>query len=161
MNTKKMFFSVSLVFIMLNACAPASTPIAATDVSSNTAAIATVDQFYTWVNDARSTDDFYKPWDLLSSEVQCHPANRCDLSAFEERWWQSKVVYTLYDCGPNRVAAQELKYPREADPASAITAPKYWMYLLSEFEGRLIISEMDLIPSLEEGCVLVKESAAE
>lgn len=159
MNAKKMFFSASLIFVLLNACAPASTPIAETETSNT--AIATVDQFYTWINDARSTDDFYKPWDLLSSEVQCHPANRCDLSYFEDRWWQSKVVYTLYDCGPNRVAVQELKYPREADPASASSDTKYWMYRLSEFEGRLMISEMDLIPSPEEGCVLVKESAAE
>lgn len=160
MNAKKMIFSASLIFVLLNACTPASTPIAETEASS-ASAIATVDQFYTWINDARSTDDFYKPWDLLSSEVQCHPANRCDLSLFEERWWQSKVVYTLYDCGPNRVAVQELKYPREADPASASSAPKYWMYRLSEFEGRLMISEMDLIPSPEEGCILVKESATE
>ena len=51
MNAKKMIFSASLIFVLLNACTPASTPIAATEAST-TAAIATVDQFYTWINDS-------------------------------------------------------------------------------------------------------------
>jgi hypothetical protein len=158
---KKILLSTLLFCTLLTSCVPASTPIipifpTIMPVASTASAVAIVDEFYTLINDAQSKNDFGKPWDLLSNESQCSPVNKCDLSYFQDRWWQSKVVYTLYDCGPNRVAAQELKYPREADPASANGSPKYWLYLLSDFEGRLMISEIDLIQAPGAECVLVK-----
>ncbi|MCE9646935.1 MAG: hypothetical protein K8S20_13120 [Chloroflexi bacterium] len=155
MIAKRMIASIWLVFTLLAACAPAPISTPQPD-RSNAPAIAMVEQFYTGINDAQVLNDLGRSWALLSNDAQCNSVNHCDLVYFEDRWWNSKAIYTLYDCGPNLVAAEERKYPRDADPASASGNPTYWLYQLNDYDGSLLISKMDLIQAPGPECVPVK-----
>jgi hypothetical protein len=127
-------------------------------VSSISAAVATMDEFYTLINEAQTIADFIPPWNMFTLEEQCHSPNNCDIQYFYDRWWPSKVYYRLYDCGLKTVTAEEMIYPRGSNQTSLPADPKYWTYELVEGdEGTLLISGIHVAQKPGEGCVLVIE----
>ena len=131
-------------FLFLSACAPAAvgtTPVQQTD-GDLSLSVQKLDVFYTGINEAQSKDEFYAPWDMLTSRTQCFPRYACDISYFQDWWWQWKVAYKLYDCGSNRVIAEELRYPRTGSAAAEEIKPQFWRYEMVVSDERWMINEI-------------------
>lgn len=150
--------SLPFLFLLLalaTSCAPASMPAPASTASISPA-VAMIDNFYTVINTAQTRDDLVVLWNTLTFEAQCIPVFKgCTLDGFQDRLWQAKLLYRLYDCGPDFVVAEELRYPRgEAAPITP-AGSKFWAYSLVETDEGLLISDISFTPAPGEGCTLV------
>ncbi len=146
----------------LASCAPTPVPVYfptfIPTMTSTLPAAATVETFYKLINDAQSPNDFNAPWDMLTNEEQCNPPEKCELSYFQAKWWESKVIYKIYECGPDHAITEERLYPRTADPASASPEARLIRFHLTQGEEKIFISERKMVSALEEGCVLAIDS---
>jgi hypothetical protein len=121
-------------------------------------AILTLNNFYSWINNAQNKDDLRKAWDLETSGpngLQCREASGCQYSKFQDSWWLWKVQYKLYDCGSNLVDVELRYYKRDPSIATAPTAPIYVRYQLVEAAGELKIDKGQKIGSPGVDCTLV------
>jgi len=116
-------------------------------------AIEAMDAYYTKINSAQTEDDLTEPWNMWTLDAQCNPREQCSLFRFQDMRWPNKVLYKLYDCGSNRVIAEEMKYPRDADESEA-GVPEYWKYQLVEFDGAMVISGVRKTQALGDDCAL-------
>ena len=159
---KKTLLSALLMLAFLVSCTPAATPtpppptLVSVDASVSPAAV-TVDMFYTFINAAQTADELGMPWNMLTHDAQCNAIEKCELANFQSKWWQSKALYRLYVCDSHTVIAQELKYPREANPPSAMTDAKYWIYDLMQSNGLMLISKIYTTKAPGSECVLAIE----
>lgn len=167
---QRTFLAFQFLFIMfLASCAPTPVPVyfptlipdavSAPTIVTAFPVAATVETFYKLINGAQSPDDFSAPWDMLTNDEQCNPPEKCELSYFQTRWMESKVIYKIYECGPDHAIVEERLYPRTADPASAGPEAKLIRFQLAQGEEKIFISDRRMVPALEEGCVLVIDSA--
>ena len=158
---KRCLFASILLIVLVSSCVPTSTPTPApAPADAISPAVATIDTFYQYINDAQSPNDLGKPWDMYTLEAMCNPRDYCDLTIFTDRWWSSKLNYRLYDCGNNRVIAEEMRYPRDNDSTVAPAKPQYWKYQLIEVEGRWMIDDTSARKSLDAECMLVIDRSA-
>lgn len=162
-----------LLVAILTSCVPTSAPIylptfiptlastAASSVEIKLPVVQTVESYYKQINDAQSPNDLIKLWDMPSSEEQCNPRyGGCDLSNFQTWWWKWKVIYKIYECGTNTVMAEESRYPREADPATATLKVSFIRFQLLQGDEKIFITKGQAVPQLDAGCVLAIDSAA-
>jgi len=99
---------------------------------------------YKLINDAWTEDDLTESWNIWTHNAQCYPREQCGLFRFQDGRWSSKVLYKLYECGSNRVVAEELRYPRKGDVPTAGEAQD-WKYQLGEFDGVILISDVHIV----------------
>jgi len=154
---KNILLFTLLQLMLLSSCASISTSAEVptmTPVDTGLTAVETVNTFYTLINDAQTEDDLTVPWNMLTLAAQCNPREQCNLFKFQEKRWPNKVLYKLYDCGSNRVVAEEMQYPRDVDMSAAGDA-QYWKYQLTEVEGVLLISDIRKTPTPDDNCMLV------
>ena len=153
-------FHVFLFLVLTSsACKSTSTPVPDQTLEpSETADVAVVEEFYRSINEAQSLGDLGQPWDMMTTEGQCNPRDKCELGYFEQIWWKSKAAYKIFDCDVNRVVVQEVRYPRDAASASTPTAPRFWSFRLLEVDGTLMISGISSIQVPGDECVLVSET---
>jgi len=152
---KKQVF-VLMVVVLFTSCTSTTTEIPImTPEGALSRSVETMDTYYKLINDAQTEDDLTIPWNMLTLEAQCNPRDPCSLFGFQNRQWPTKVLYKLYDCGSNRVVAEEMQYPRDAD-ISAAGDPQYWKYQLVELEGVMMISNVRKSQVPGEDCVLVE-----
>ena len=141
-----------LLVLLITSCAPTPAPVPALTTES---AVATVDKFYKYINDAQNEDGLFKSWTLLSVAEQCNPRDQCVLSRFQENWWPWKVVYELYGCSPTRVVAKETLISRTGDTTVSPPAPRYWEYQITESETGLVINDKRVAQAPGSDCVLM------
>lgn len=155
----KRIFPFTLLFVFsITACAPATEPVPTpTPVGFTAPSVEVIDTFYTSINNAQTQDDLFVSWDLLTNEAQCNPREKCELSNFQKKWWESKAAYKLYDCGPNYVIAEETRYSRNDGSLSTPAPPKFWRYQLVETADGLMIKDISGTQSPGDDCVLVSE----
>ena len=153
---KKILLTSFLLTMFLAACAPAATPTPAptANASAVSQAVVAVDMFYTFINVAQTQDDLGLPWGMLTNEAQCNAIDKCEMSAFQGRWWESKIIYRLYGCGANTVLVEGMLYPRTDDAPAKMTDPDYWTYKLSDTGGVLLISKISSSNAPGADCVL-------
>ena len=167
-------FLLILLTALLISCAPTPAPVhfptflptatanaASVPPSVSTAtlpAAATVETFYKFINAAQSPNDFNAAWDMLTNEEQCNTPEKCELSYFQEKWMESKVIYKIYECGPDYAIVEERLYPRTADPASASSEAKLIRFQLAQADEKIFITNRKTVFALEEGCALVIDS---
>lgn len=159
----KQILILSLVFLVLvtAACAPASTPVPTlAPAGPISPAVITVDMYYTFINAAQDATELVIPWNMLTLEEQCNPRDKCELLNFQNKWWQSNVLYRLYDCGTDIVTAEEMRYPRGSKPPSEFSGKQFWIYELVDFDGIMLIGDSYLAKEPGEGCVLTLERIA-
>jgi len=161
---KKIQLLALLLLVFLAACTPAATPTSApvptADDASFSPAVATVDMFYTLINVAQSSEELGTPWYILTPEEQCNPLYNCETTNFQTNWWQSHVVYRLYNCGPTTVIAEELRYPRSGSRPSTMTGSKYWNYALVDDSGLLMVSKVSATKAPGSECILALDRLA-
>ena len=158
---KRVLFASVLLVMLVSGCAPAATPApTSTPVGAISPAVRALDEYYREINEARSQNDFNKPWDMLTNQEQCNFRYKCELSYFQDFWGKSKVRYRLYDCGSDRVLAEEMYYPREGDSNSAVTGTKFWKFQLVELEGRWMIDDTSAKQGPLAECSLVIDRSA-
>lgn len=156
---RKVLFASMLLIVLVSACGPTPTSVP-TPVGAVSSAAQALDEYYQEINAAQSQNDFGKPWDMLTNEEQCNFRYKCDLSYFQNFWGKSKVKYRLYDCGSDRVLAEEMYYPREGDSNSAVTGTKFWKFQLVELEGRWMIDDTSAKQGPLAECSLVIDRSA-
>ena len=127
-----------------------------TPSGSGLSVIRTMETYYSLINDAQTKDDLTEPWNMWTLDAQCNPREQCSLFRFEDIRWPIRVIYKLYDCGSNRVIAEEMPYPRDADE-SAIGNTEYWKYQLGEFDEVMMISDVRKSQPPGEDCVLIEK----
>lgn len=167
---KQTKFLVILFVVFLASCAPTPAPVtypstyitAAASAPSSVSALpvaATVETFYKLINDAQSPNDFSASWDMLTNEEQCNTPEKCELSYFQEKWMKSKVIYKIYECGPDHAIVEERLYPRTADPSSANPEARLIRFQLAQADEQIFITNRKTVLALEAGCVLAVDSA--
>ncbi len=161
-----------LLTALLISCAPTPAPIylptfiptsastAASSAEVKLPVVQIVETYYKQINAAQSPNDLGKPWDLLSTKEQCNPRDGCDLSYFQTRWWEWKVIYKIYECGSNTVIVEESRYPREADPATATLKSSFVRFQLIQGEEKIFINKRQTVIEMDEGCVLAIDGSA-
>ena len=142
----------ALIFALLfTSCTPTPPSVTTAD------AVATVEEFYKFINDAQAEDDLLKSWMMLTLEEQCNPRDQCTLGFFQDNWWPWLVNYDLYGCSPTRVIAKETLISREGNATSTPPSPRYWRYELIETEAGLMISDRRLAQAPGDDCALTVE----
>jgi len=153
---RKLSFTLLLV-ALFTSCAPNPTEVPTlTPVGSVSAALETMDKYFMLINTAETKDDLTEPWNMWTLEAQCNPREQCSLFRFQDMRWPNKVLYKLYDCGSDRVIAEEMPYPRDADE-SAVGDTEYWRYQLGEFDEVMMISDVRKSQPPGEDCVLIEK----
>jgi hypothetical protein len=114
-------------------------------------AVQTIDQYFTYINEAGVDDDLRQAWDLLTPKFQCS-SSKCDYNDFRNFWWKNQVQYELYDCGASKVAAKVVYYARNSTP----TAKPFYLNLeLLEEDGQLKINGASTDTGISSSCELV------
>ena len=72
---------------------------------------------------------------------------------------ESKVIYKIYECGPDYAIVEERLYPRTADPASASSEARLIRFQLAQADEQIFITNRKTVMALEAGCVLIVDSA--
>lgn len=111
----------------------------------------TVDQYFKYINNAAISDDLRRAWDLMTEKLQCNKSDQCQFSTYSKFWWQEQVQYTLYDCGPNTVAAELIYYSRNKTPKPN-TKPVLLSYEVIEQNGQLKLNSATYIPGISAYC---------
>ena len=114
-----------------------------------------VNNFFHWIDVAKSKDDLKKSWDLETSagfRFKCPGPGFCDFAHFRDWWWEQQVAYKLYDCGAPRVDAVLQYYPRNRLMASTLTAPVTIIYILGRVGGELKINSAAIVQNAVESC---------
>jgi hypothetical protein len=132
-----------------------ATSAPATEVPTATAtqipispAVQTIDQYFTYINEAGLDDDLRQAWDLLTPKFQCS-SSKCDYNDFRNFWWKNQVQYELYDCGASKVAAKVVYYARNSTP----TAKPFYLNLeLLEEDGQLKINGASTDTGISSSC---------
>jgi hypothetical protein len=160
MNTPLRF--TLLLIVLLGACAPAPTPAptSTSAVAITVSPVEVVDKFYKIINEAQTETEVLAAYNLFTNEAMCSPkiAANCDTSKFQNKWWQVKVTYKLYDCGDNVVIAEETRYPRDPSAPSTPAAPKFSRFKLAPTEDGLLIDDISPAQAPGDGCSLAIES---
>ena len=152
---KRILVRTVLFVFFITACTPAPEPVSIpTPVDFMAPSVEMIDTFYKIINNAQAKDDLFASWDMLTNEAQCNAREKCEYVNFQATWQDSKVAYKLYDCGSDRVVAEEMRYPRDGDVSMAGEA-QYWKYQLVEFDGVLMISDVRKSQVPGEDCALV------
>ena len=166
---KHSYLLLFLLATLLASCTPTPAPIyfptlmptaasAPSSVPATLPVAATVETFYKLINNAQSPNDFNAPWDMLTNEEQCNTPEKCDLSYFQEKWMESKVIYKIYECSPDHAIVEERLYPRTADPALASPNSRLIRFQLAQADEKIFISNRKTVFALEEGCILAVDS---
>lgn len=111
-----------------------------------------VDQYYRHINDARSSDELGKAWDLITIKLKCNPSDKCNFVQYQDYWWQFKVQYKLYDCGSNTIDAEVIYYARRAAGPISSARPEYIRYQLVDNNGQLKLDSGDAIERIGADC---------
>ena len=119
------------------------------------AAVIAVDNFFSFINNAQTTDDLLGAWNLETSHFQCLEAANCVLATFQKFWIGWKVQYSLYDCGFNLVDTAQVYYPRDSSSGSSPIDLGFRQYQLTEENGQLKINSGTKILSPDPACPLV------
>lgn len=156
MNKIVLFMLSFLLFF--TACAPALTSTPA-PLKSTSTFVETVDAFYRKINEAQSKEDLLLAFNLLTTMAMGNPkiVPLGDVSKFQDKWWELKVSYKLYDCGENVVFAEETLYPRSDSSPVTPTAPHFMRFDLMQSEEGTLIDNITRADAPREGCVLVLE----
>jgi hypothetical protein len=156
MNKIVLFMLSFLLFF--TACAPAPTPTPA-PLGSTSAFVETVDTFYRKINEAQSEADVLLAFNLLTTMAMGNPkiVPLSDASKFQDKWWELKVSYKIYDCGENVVFAEETLYPRSDSSSVTPTPPHFMRFDLMQSEEGILIDNITRADAPREGCVLVLE----
>ena len=159
---KKLLFPLSLLFALVTSCAPTPAPVylptlAPTDAASS--AVAMIDSFYTVINTAQTKDDLSKLWNMLTLDEQCNALYQCNMDRFQDKLWQAKGPYRLYDCGSNIIVAEETRYPQSDSSSATPDAPRFWHYELMQTEDGFLISDVSVAQAPGEGCVPVVDGS--
>lgn len=159
---KKFFLPALAILALLASCAPTATPtpVPVADDSAVSSAVITVDMFYTFINTAQTPDELGLPWNMLTLKEQCNPHDKCELTNFQITWWESKALYRLYSCDANIVVAEEMLYPRDANPPSEMTDARFWTFELVDNDGLLLISKRYPVKAPGDECVLAIDRSA-
>ncbi len=96
---------------------------------------------------------------MLTNEEQCNTPEKCELSYFQEKWMESKVIYKIYACGPDHAIVEERLYPRTADPSSASSEARLIRFQLAQADEQIFITNRKTVLALEAECVLAVDSA--
>ena len=143
--------------------APSATTVPATpapteEVAAATAtespispAVQTVYQYFSYINNAGIDDDLQRAWDLLTTKLQCNPANQCVFDSYRDFWWKLQLRYKLYDCGSNSVAAEMIYYNRNTTP-NLNKKPDYMMYELIDENGQLKLNSASVETGISAYC---------
>jgi hypothetical protein len=115
-------------------------------------AVQTMVRYYTYINEARISEDLSRAWDLLTTKLQCNPADNCSFAHYRDWWWQLQVQYRLYDCGSNTVDARLLYHARGAEAPSPSAQPNYIRYVLIDDEGTLRINSAEIVTGISAYC---------
>ena len=156
MNKVMPFMFLFLLFF--TACAPAPTPTPA-PIGTTSAFVETVDTFYRRINEAQSEVDVLLAFNLLTTMAMGNPkiVPLADVSKFQDKWWELKVSYKLYDCGEDVVFAEETLYPRSDSSPVTSTPPHFMRFDLVQSEEGILISNITRADAPRESCVLVLE----
>lgn len=122
---------------------------------SYSAAVISVNNFFSLINNAQTADDLLGAWNLESNSFQCLEAAGCDPVKFQNFWINWKVQYRLYDCGANIVDTAQIYYPKNPLSGSSPTDWFFRRYQLIEEGGQLKINEGSKIESPDTYCPLV------
>lgn len=150
-----------LLIVLLSACAPASKPVPiSTPASPIISPVEVVDNFYKKINEAQTETEILAAYNMFTNEAMCNPkiAANCDTTKFQNKWWQVKVTYKLYDCGDNVVIAEEIRYSRDPSAPSTPDAPKFSRFKLVQTEEGLLIDDLSLAQAVADGCILALKS---
>src|SRR5512138_2210882 len=58
--------------------------------------VQTIDQYFRYINLAKSSEDLGKAWEMMTIKSKCNPADRCNFVQFQDFWWNFRVEYKLY-----------------------------------------------------------------
>ena len=156
MNKVMPFMFLFLLFFTACAPAPTSTPA---PLESTSTFVETVDAFYRRINEAQSEVDVLLAFNLLTTMAMGNPkiVPLADVSKFQDKWWELKVSYKLYDCGEDVVFAEETLYPRSDSSPVTSTPPHFMRFDLVQSEEGILISNITRADAPRESCVLVLE----
>lgn len=128
--------------------------IPATPENGFSPAVQTIDQYYKYINEARSSSDLRNAWNLLTTAFKCNPGDRCNFVRYQTHWWQIKVHYKLYDCGSNTIDADLIYYPRKSSGPTASAQTEYIRYQLVDEGGQLKLESGESIKRIRASCEL-------
>jgi hypothetical protein len=151
------FTVVILGAVLAVACGGRAEPVPVTETLpadlQSVDPVAVTREYFALIDQAETRMDLARPWDLLTNQAQCSPINKCELSYYQEIWWPFQADAEIYACSDTTTNAVLTIHPR-GQPASAQDEIRIYRVELIPVENGLWIDRMQVIPQVDEGCVL-------